>query len=58
MGRVVFEGDVSIELRFLKVALLRENPRQLDDLDTVFDVIQAMGDYPVNLISSHLKRVS
>lgn len=43
---------------FLKIALLRDNPKNLRDIDTALSVIQSLGNYPVRLISSHLRKTS
>jgi len=43
---------------FIKVGLLRENPKDVDDLDEVYDVIKRVGEYPVDLIKEHLRRTS
>lgn len=42
---------------FVKVELLRDNPKGINDLDRVFTVIQSVGDYPVQYIEDHLRRM-
>jgi rhamnosyltransferase len=42
---------------FIKVELLRDNPRGVGSLDAVGDVVRSLGDYPVSLIDAHLARV-
>ena len=44
------------DVPFLKIELLRDNPRGVADLDTVLDVVKSRGDYPVELISAHQAR--
>jgi lipopolysaccharide biosynthesis protein len=45
------------DLPFIKVELLRDNPKGISDLSDVFNVIESRSDYPVELISNHLSRV-
>lgn len=42
---------------FIKVALLRDNPKGLDDLDEVYGLINSLGEYPVRYIEDHMARV-
>jgi rhamnosyltransferase len=42
---------------FVKIELLRDNPKGIDDLDSISSVITTISDYPPALISSHLARV-
>lgn len=41
---------------FVKVGLMRDNPKHVADLDEVYDVIQHAGGYPVHYIQDHLRR--
>ena len=40
---------------FLKIELLRDNPKQLRDLDVWPQIVASQGGYPVGLIRDHLK---
>jgi len=42
---------------FVKIELLRDNPKGMDDLDSISSVISGFSDYPSALISAHLARV-
>ena len=42
---------------YIKVELLRDNPKNVEHLEAIFDVIRSNGDYPVDLIVNHLERV-
>lgn len=66
MGRVIAINPTHKEWRtllansdlpFIKVELLRDNPKGVSDLSDVFGVIESRSDYPVELISNHLSRV-
>ncbi len=41
----------------LKIELLRDNPKGLDDFDQLEPVLARLGDYPPELISEHLSRM-
>jgi rhamnosyltransferase len=41
---------------FIKIGLLRDNPKGVQNLDEVYGVIERMGNYPVTLIKNHLRR--
>ena len=41
---------------FIKIGLLRDNPKDVGNLDEVYDVIERAGDYPVQCIRDHLRR--
>jgi len=42
---------------FVKIELLRDNPKGIDDLGSISSVISSFSAYPAVLISSHLARV-
>lgn len=42
---------------FIKVELLRDNPKKIKNLDKVLTTIKSIGSYPTQLISDHLNRV-
>ena len=42
---------------FVKVELLRDNPKKINDLDEIRHVIKSVGDYPVKYIEDHLRRM-
>ncbi|TDG12760.1 hypothetical protein E2F43_14425 [Seongchinamella unica] len=42
---------------YIKVELLRDNPKDVRNLEPVLDVVRSKGEYPVELISKHLARV-
>lgn len=41
---------------FLKIELLRDNPERLRNVGRFETIVQTLGDYPVGLIRSHLRR--
>jgi rhamnosyltransferase len=41
---------------FIKIGLLRDNPKDVANLDEVYDVIECVGEYPVRCIQNHLRR--
>lgn len=43
---------------FVKIELLRDNPKGLVGLGSVYSVIASVSEYPLGLISTHLARVS
>ena len=43
---------------FLKIELLRDNPKGLGNLELVDETISSMGEYPVQLIHRHLARMA
>ena len=43
---------------FIKTELLRVNPTGVKNLHEIYSVLEKQTDYPVNLIKSHLSRVS
>lgn len=43
---------------FIKIGLIRDNPKDVANLDEVYDVIERVGDYPVRYITEHLRRTS
>lgn len=51
---LIQEGGVP----FVKVALLRDNPKRVQDLEDILDVVQSLGGYPTDVITGHLERVA
>lgn len=46
-----------LEFPFVKIELLRDNPRQLKNVRDWPRIISGMGDYPLGLISDHLEHL-
>ena len=42
----------------IKIELLRDNPKGVDDLDKLEPLLTALGDYPTHLIDAHLERMA
>ena len=42
---------------FIKIELMRDNPKGVQNQDEVYDVIERTGNYPVTLIKNHLRRI-
>ncbi len=43
---------------FIKIELLRDNPKGVEGLELVYEVIAKISNYPGSLISNHLARIS